>query len=97
MWSEMSQSIPNSAVISETTIMPAGIAAHAGSPDTRRLNPPIRPSSATRPDRWPRPSHKSSAVTTSAAPEAIATWSSAAPPAGLAASRSDMRRQCNAV
>ena len=39
----MSQSIPNSAVTSETTIMPAGTAAQSGSPDTRRLNAPSRP------------------------------------------------------
>ena len=55
MCSEMSQSIPNSAVTSETTMIPAGIAAHAGSPDTRWLNRPSRPSSATRPERWPEP------------------------------------------
>ena len=44
MCSEMSQSIPNSAVISETTMIPAGIAAQSGSPDTRRLKRPSRPS-----------------------------------------------------
>ena len=43
MCSEMSQSIPNSAVISETTIIPAGIAAQAGSPETRWLNVPKPP------------------------------------------------------
>ncbi len=38
----MSQSIPNSAVTSETMMIPAGIAAHEGSPDTRWLNFPSR-------------------------------------------------------
>ena len=51
----MSQSIPNRAVISETTMIPAGIAAHAGSPDTRSENRADRPSSATFPLRWPSP------------------------------------------
>ena len=55
MCSEMSQSIPNSAVTSETTMIPAGIAAQAGSPETRWLNVPSRPSSATLPLRWPEP------------------------------------------
>src|SRR5262245_59065102 len=90
MCSEMSHIIPNSAVTSETTMIPAGIAAHAGSPDTRCENRPSRASSVTFPERCPRPSHSSTAVTVSAAPEAIATWSSAAPPAGFAASKASM-------
>ena len=97
MCSEMSQSIPNSAVISETTMIPAGIAAQAGSPETRWLNRPSRPSSATLPVRWPRPSHISTTVTPSAAADAIATWSSAAPPAGLAASMANMPKECIVV
>ena len=97
MCREMSHSIPNSAVISETTIIPAGIAAQSGRPDTRRLKRPTRASTCTRPDRWPRPSHSNTTVTTSAAPEAIATWSSAAPPAGFAASKANMPTECNAV
>jgi len=93
----MSHSIPNSAVTSETTISPAGIAAHAGRPETRWLKRPSRPKTPTRPERCPRPSHSNTAVTTSAAPEAIATWSSAAPPAGFAASNANMPAQCIAV
>src|SRR4051794_18690826 len=84
MCSEISQSIPNSAVIRETMIIPLGIAAHAGSPETRWLNAPSRPSTSTRPLRWPMPSQSRRKVTTQAAPAAIATWSRAAPAAGFA-------------
>src|SRR3954447_17997140 len=90
MWIEMSQSIPNSAVTSETTMIPDGIAAHDGSPETRSLNLPRRPSTATFPLRWPMPSQSRSALTNMAAPVAIATWSSAAPAAGRAVRRADM-------
>jgi hypothetical protein len=93
----MSHSIPNSAVISETTMIPAGIAAHAGKPEPRSLKRPSRASTCTRPERCPSPSQSRPTVTSSAAPEAIATWSSAAPPAGLAARRANMPAQCIVV
>ena len=73
MCSEMSQSIPNSAVISETTMIPAGIAAQAGRPETRCEKLPSRPSTPTFPLRWPMPSHIRTTVTNPAAPVAIAT------------------------
>src|SRR4051794_7479059 len=91
MWIEMSQSIPKSAVISDTTIIPDGIAAHAGRPEIRSLYAPRRASTGTLPLRWPMPSHRSATVTNMAAPVAIATWPSAAPAAGLAtASKANM-------
>ena len=44
-------------------MIPAGIAAHAGSPETRWLNRPTPPEQPTLPLRWPSPSHSSTTVT----------------------------------
>ena len=69
---------------------PGGDRRPGGQPGDALAEAADAPSSATLPERWPSPSHSSTAVTSSAAPEAIATWSSAAPPAGLAASMANM-------
>ena len=63
MCREMSHNIPNRAVISETTMIPEGMASHAGIPETRSEKRANRPSSATFPLRWPSPSHSSTTVT----------------------------------
>jgi hypothetical protein len=55
MCREMSQSIPNRAMISEPVMVAAGMAAQALRPLTRSENAPSLPSRATLPLRWPIP------------------------------------------
>src|SRR5262245_20543884 len=88
MWNEMSQYMPNTAVMSETAARPDGNAAQAGRPDMRSERRPQRSSSGTRPDRWPKPSTSRAVVTTIAPAVAMTIWLISAPPAGLEAARS---------
>src|SRR4051794_26071649 len=87
MRSEMSQDLPNTAIRSEPVAAPEGNADQPGMPLTRSEKAAMRPSRATRPVRWPRPSASRTAESTRAPALAPMTSPRAAPPAGSLAAR----------
>jgi hypothetical protein len=78
----MSQYMPSSATCSEIVATSVGSAAQAGMPLERAARSASRPSSATRPERWPMPSTSRATVSSVAPVVAMAISASAAPPAG---------------
>jgi hypothetical protein len=82
MWIEMSQYIPNTAVISETPSIAPGSDAKPATPDTRSANAARRETWSMRPLRCAATIASIAPVTIIAATVAPITWPMAAPPAG---------------
>jgi hypothetical protein len=88
MCSEMSQSMPNSAVISDSATMSAGSATQPGRPVRAPAASAMRASTVVRRVRCATASTSSSSVTKPTPAVAAKTSPSAAPPAGLGSAAS---------